>query len=337
MEGRRVVAVSLIVLVGFTLELITGTMGASDDASTLKTGGLLEATTSHSSSPSSSSSSSSSAPLPSSDFPPPPPPRSSDESASQGLSPSPSSSEDGSSSASSLVCWSCSSSSHGNPCTNIDPTNSTTVDAKVCEPDEKFCWVKRIWYVVETKRGEETVVFSVNRNCSAECSPTCIVIGDRTKIHSCTSCCTESHCNTDNSSSSRQTSNFLLLMSALMVAIAPVLSILSLPAAHAATGSSKRHQPIPLPSVMDTTSSDVFRFSRQKPGSFGRQDLTGTVREHQTQQLEQSQSSNALHNTATFQLLCLSSSRPLSSIPESFPVSASVSSSSSSSKSFDNF
>ncbi|XP_066987995.1 sericin-2 isoform X2 [Macrobrachium rosenbergii] len=321
-------------------------MGASDNASTLKTGGL-EATTSHSSSSPSSSAPLPSSSSPSSDFPP----RSSDESAPQGSSSSStslsSSSEEGSSTGlgSSLVCWSCSSSSHGNPCTNIDPTNSTTVDAKVCDPDEKFCSVRRIWYVVETKKGEETVVFSVNRNCSAECTPNCMVIGDRTKIHSCTSCCTESHCNTDNSSSSRQTSNFLLLMSALMVAIAPVLSILALPAAQAATSnqkssfsSSKRHQPIPLPSAVATTSSDVFLFSSQKPGSFGSQDLTRIVREHQAQ-LDQSQSST-LHDTTTFQSLCLSSSRPPSSIPESFPVSASVSSSSSyssSSKSFDNF
>lgn len=30
--------------------------------------------------------------------------------------------------------------------------------------------------------GEEETDFSVNRDCARECSPDCIVIGDRTKV-----------------------------------------------------------------------------------------------------------------------------------------------------------
>ncbi|XP_068209424.1 uncharacterized protein [Palaemon carinicauda] len=257
MEEKKVLAVGLLMML--TVELITGTMAAAAENNN-----GLETTTSLSSSSYASPSSS--------DFP-----RSSDETgASQGsTSPSAFPSEENS-----LVCWSCSSTSHGNPCTNIDPQNSSAVEAKVCDPDEKFCSVKRIWYVVETK---EAVMFSVNRNCSSECTPSCMVIGDRTKIHACTSCCTESHCNTDNSSSSRQTSNFLLLMSAFVVAIVPVLSISVLSAAtdiqdcSGCCKSSKRHKSMSYdPSAMSTTttSSDVFLYSRQNLKQSWRQNMT---------------------------------------------------------------
>lgn len=40
----------------------------------------------------------------------------------------------------------------------------------------------------------------LQRNCTKTCEPGCIVIGERTKLHSCTTCCENSFCNVGNGS-----------------------------------------------------------------------------------------------------------------------------------------
>ena len=40
------------------------------------------------------------------------------------------------------------------------------------------------------------MMWGLERNCTNKCEPGCIVIGERTKLYSCTSCCEKSLCNT---------------------------------------------------------------------------------------------------------------------------------------------
>ena len=49
--------------------------------------------------------------------------------------------------------------------------------------------MNRIWYVVEA--GVDARNFSVNRTCALACSPSCVVIGDRTKVGVCVCVCGE--------------------------------------------------------------------------------------------------------------------------------------------------
>ncbi|XP_071519020.1 uncharacterized protein [Panulirus ornatus] len=123
-----------------------------------------------------------------------------------------------------LTCWSCSSKSHGSSCRNLDPENVTFAAnaTRNCSIGQTYCTVKRIWHVVE--EGGEELDLSFNRSCTSYCDPYCNVIGDRTKIHSCTSCCTESLCNTGNSASSRHSGSTLLLLAASLAAITATLT-----------------------------------------------------------------------------------------------------------------
>ncbi|KAG0710307.1 hypothetical protein GWK47_023084 [Chionoecetes opilio] len=128
-----------------------------------------------------------------------------------------------------LTCWSCSANTHGQDCYDLDLENKTL--AKTCSPEEPFCTVNRIWYVVEA--GAEPRNFSVNRTCALACTPSCVVIGDRTKIHSCASCCTTSYCNIVNSASARPLASIPLavaapLLGGCMVLLSPLMH--SLPA-----------------------------------------------------------------------------------------------------------
>lgn len=112
-----------------------------------------------------------------------------------------------------LTCWSCLAHTHGPDCYDLDDENMTLT--KMCNPEEVFCTVNRIWYVVEA--GAEARNLSVNRTCAADCSPSCVVIGDRTKIHSCTSCCTTSYCNVGSSASAQPIASACLVGAALLL------------------------------------------------------------------------------------------------------------------------
>ncbi|TRY80829.1 hypothetical protein TCAL_04321 [Tigriopus californicus] len=94
-----------------------------------------------------------------------------------------------------LNCLTCSTVSN-KKCSNASEVIHTS---RPCQPAETFCQVKRIEYMI-TEVNEDYIPWSLERECSAECKPFCVNMGTRTKVNYCTSCCTESHCNVDNSS-----------------------------------------------------------------------------------------------------------------------------------------
>lgn len=56
--------------------------------------------------------------------------------------------------------------------------------------------VKRYSYTTSTENMTSTPkMWGMERNCTSKCEPGCIVIGERTKLYACTSCCEKSLCN----------------------------------------------------------------------------------------------------------------------------------------------
>lgn len=130
-----------------------------------------------------------------------------------------------------LRCWECTSTMHGSDCYNLenDVENETSIAAfsRECAPEETFCSVERVWYVEEGDVKENYI--SMNRTCSAQCSPFCLVFGDRNKVHSCITCCSEHLCNVGRSSGRRPATSPSLLVAALSAALAPALGALASP------------------------------------------------------------------------------------------------------------
>lgn len=93
-----------------------------------------------------------------------------------------------------LVCYSCDSMEDGEQCLDLSGNNSNLF--KKCKPDESFCTVKRISYTITTENATTPLrTWSLQRQCSNSCGKGCIVIGERTKLFACTSCCETSLCN----------------------------------------------------------------------------------------------------------------------------------------------
>ncbi|KAF9800468.1 hypothetical protein SFRURICE_013020 [Spodoptera frugiperda] len=56
--------------------------------------------------------------------------------------------------------------------------------------------VKRFSFTTSTENSTTLPkMWALERNCTKHCEPGCIVIGERTKLYACTSCCTTSLCN----------------------------------------------------------------------------------------------------------------------------------------------
>ncbi|XP_015784254.1 uncharacterized protein LOC107361841 [Tetranychus urticae] len=111
-----------------------------------------------------------------------------------------------------LSCYSCS--SLEDPyCLNV--TNATQdYLSKECRSKEKMCSVTRIEYENSDHTG--TVFWALERKCSSSCIQGCIILGERTRLHYCSSCCSDDLCNTNSMSIDLKMNN-LLIVTAIMV------------------------------------------------------------------------------------------------------------------------
>lgn len=96
-----------------------------------------------------------------------------------------------------MWCYSCHSMEYGDMCIeNITANYSTFM--KKCKDDELNCMVQKFSYTTSTENAtSDPKMWSLERKCAANCESGCIVIGERTKLYACTSCCRTSYCNTD--------------------------------------------------------------------------------------------------------------------------------------------
>lgn len=110
-----------------------------------------------------------------------------------------------------LWCYSCDSMEDGELCNDLTGNNSNLF--KKCKQDEPFCSIKRISYTIATENSTTPPrVWSLQRSCSNVCGKGCIVIGERTKLYACTSCCTTPLCNVGEGAADRGTVNNVLLV-----------------------------------------------------------------------------------------------------------------------------
>ncbi|XP_046393836.1 uncharacterized protein LOC124161526 [Ischnura elegans] len=78
-----------------------------------------------------------------------------------------------------------------------------------CDESHTMCMVKRFSYTTSNAENATSVVIALERNCSKNCEPGCIII--RTKLSVCTSCCDKPFCNwVSRAISSFEPSSYLL-------------------------------------------------------------------------------------------------------------------------------
>jgi hypothetical protein len=105
-----------------------------------------------------------------------------------------------------LHCYSCDAFVDGDDCLNIlNQTRTRPLNlTKKCAQEETYCSVKRFSYTTSDKNTtSEKKLWSLQRNCSEKCENSCIIIGERTKLYACQTCCNNNNlCNTGSSSCS---------------------------------------------------------------------------------------------------------------------------------------
>ncbi|XP_013108136.1 uncharacterized protein LOC106087589 isoform X2 [Stomoxys calcitrans] len=101
-----------------------------------------------------------------------------------------------------LKCYKCDTMDDGELCVDVLASNATNFIHK-CEGEEFICMVKRFSYTTSNENSTSSPkMWSLDRRCAVNCEPGCIVIGERTKLYACTSCCESSMCNTGKGSAS---------------------------------------------------------------------------------------------------------------------------------------
>lgn len=126
-----------------------------------------------------------------------------------------------------MWCYSCHSMEYGDMCVeNI--TANFSLFMKKCKDDEFTCMVQKFSYTTSTENSTSAAkMWSLERKCAANCESGCIVIGERTKLYACTSCCKTSYCNTGSGSSKQ--SNLSILLNGISILFAILcLKILSI-------------------------------------------------------------------------------------------------------------
>ncbi|CAG0901226.1 unnamed protein product [Darwinula stevensoni] len=102
--------------------------------------------------------------------------------------------------------------SQGEKCVDLNLT-AFNVPVEDCAPD--YCLVRRYKYAIHNDT-QKWHTWAVRRNCTDECHPGCVLMGQRTKIHICTSCCTTHLCNVGDQAPSALGPQRLLLLPSLV-------------------------------------------------------------------------------------------------------------------------
>ncbi|XP_067008997.1 uncharacterized protein [Anabrus simplex] len=93
-----------------------------------------------------------------------------------------------------LWCYTCETMEQEDHC--VDLLGNQTALMRKCPEDHRICMVKRISYTTSTENSTSIPrMWSLARSCSSKCEAGCIIVGERTKLYACTSCCEKSLCN----------------------------------------------------------------------------------------------------------------------------------------------
>ncbi|ENN80873.1 hypothetical protein YQE_02719, partial [Dendroctonus ponderosae] len=106
-----------------------------------------------------------------------------------------------------LWCHKCDSMVDGDKC--LDLSGNYSHLHQKCAKEQKKCQVRRISMSTSTEEVTgKPKLWLLQRNCLETCDSGCIVIGERTKLHSCITCCDEH--NFCNSGSGAEQARFVL-------------------------------------------------------------------------------------------------------------------------------
>nr|CAD7605778.1 unnamed protein product [Timema genevievae] len=127
-----------------------------------------------------------------------------------------------------LWCYTCHAMDSEDTCVELLGNHSSLI--KKCRGENRTCMVKRFSYTTSTENTTSVPrMWSLERNCTEKCEPGCIVIGERTKLYACTSCCVDSLCNTDKGAASSLPRHTPLVLAA-FVSTLPLLTPLTVDA-----------------------------------------------------------------------------------------------------------
>ncbi|XP_046638514.1 uncharacterized protein LOC124316549 [Daphnia pulicaria] len=93
-----------------------------------------------------------------------------------------------------LTCHQCRSFEDGDQCIHLAVNSS--IFNEPCGSQHTACMVKRFSYTENAT--SPLALWYIERNCSAKCEPGCLILGERTKLYACISCCKEKLCNIGN-------------------------------------------------------------------------------------------------------------------------------------------
>lgn len=112
-----------------------------------------------------------------------------------------------------LYCFTCDMMFDGEDCLNINQTRTKQTNlTRKCTEKEPFCSVKRFSYTMSDKNTtSDKKLWNVQRNCSTECNNSCIIIGERTKLYACQTCCDNNLCNVGAGAERNEMSALVLL------------------------------------------------------------------------------------------------------------------------------
>ncbi|XP_050075630.1 uncharacterized protein LOC126563063 [Anopheles maculipalpis] len=124
-----------------------------------------------------------------------------------------------------LWCYSCNATDDGEACIELSSGNNASY-VKKCNPEEFICMVKQFSYTTSTENSTSTPkLWSLERRCISSCEAGCIIIGERTKLYACTSCCEKSLCNTGKAHSTNPMAHFRRTSTALALGMLMFLSV----------------------------------------------------------------------------------------------------------------
>ncbi|XP_014370945.2 uncharacterized protein LOC106720712 [Papilio machaon] len=110
-----------------------------------------------------------------------------------------------------LWCYKCLAEVPEDKCADLRHNNSALIHK--CQNDRRMCMVKRFSFTTSTENSTTALkMWALERNCTKHCEPGCIVIGERTKLYACTSCCTTSLCNYGSGADGISLNPFLFLI-----------------------------------------------------------------------------------------------------------------------------
>uniref|UniRef100_A0A182WBJ5 Uncharacterized protein n=1 Tax=Anopheles minimus TaxID=112268 RepID=A0A182WBJ5_9DIPT len=124
-----------------------------------------------------------------------------------------------------LWCYSCNATDDGEACIDLSSGNNASY-VKKCNPEEFICMVKQFSYTTSTENSTSTPkLWWLERRCISSCEAGCIIIGERTKLYACTSCCEKPLCNIGKAHSTNPIAHFRRTSTTLALGLLVFLSI----------------------------------------------------------------------------------------------------------------